>query len=131
MLTKTKTFLGFYKIPQKFGSDRFSRFDVNWTQTDRQTDKLNSYIDSHNAWNPIACRNSRALTYSYQSKNICAYTNPYCPVLIGQFYLPITEFSPWPFDRQYLTYVYTSKELYYTGCPNKPGNSVTDSISSF
>ena len=26
-------------VPQKFGLDRFSRFDVYWIQTDRQTDK--------------------------------------------------------------------------------------------
>jgi len=26
-------------VPQKFGPDRFSRFDVYWTQTDRQTDR--------------------------------------------------------------------------------------------
>jgi len=29
----------------KFGPDRFSRFDVYWIQTNRQTDKLNLYID--------------------------------------------------------------------------------------
>ena len=30
----------------KFGPDRFSRFNVYWIQTtDRQTDKLNLYID--------------------------------------------------------------------------------------
>ena len=41
-------------VPQKFGPDRFSRFDVYWIQTDRQTDKQtnkqkdkpNLYIDS-------------------------------------------------------------------------------------
>ena len=32
---------------KKFGPDRFSRFDVYWIQTDRQTDKPNLYID----WN--------------------------------------------------------------------------------
>ena len=31
---------------KKFGPDRFSRFVVYWIQTDRQTDKLNLYIDS-------------------------------------------------------------------------------------
>ena len=35
---------------KKFGPDRFSRFDVYWIQTnrqtDRQTDKPNLYIDS-------------------------------------------------------------------------------------
>ena len=30
----------------KVGPDRFSRFDVYWVQTDRQTDKLNLYIDA-------------------------------------------------------------------------------------
>ena len=34
---------------KKFGPDRFSRFDVYWIQTDRQTnkqtDKTNFYID--------------------------------------------------------------------------------------
>ena len=37
---------------KKFGADRFSRFDVYWIQTnkqtDRQTDKPNLYIDSFN-----------------------------------------------------------------------------------
>ena len=32
-------------FPQKFGPDRFSRFDVYWIQTNKQTDKLNLYID--------------------------------------------------------------------------------------
>ena len=30
---------------KKFGPDRFSRFDVYWIQTDKQTDKPNLYID--------------------------------------------------------------------------------------
>ena len=30
--------LGSREIPQKFGPDRFSRFDVYWIQTDKQTD---------------------------------------------------------------------------------------------
>ena len=30
---------------KKFGPDRFSRFDVYWIQTDRQTDKPNLYIE--------------------------------------------------------------------------------------
>ena len=29
----------------KFAPDRFSRFDIYWIQTDRQTDKLNLKID--------------------------------------------------------------------------------------
>ena len=29
----------------KFGPDRFSRFDVYWIQTNRQTDKPNLYIE--------------------------------------------------------------------------------------
>ena len=36
---------------KKFGPDRFSRFDVYWIQTDRQTtkqtDKPNLYIDTY------------------------------------------------------------------------------------
>ena len=34
-----KPSLGSLDVPQKFGPDRFSRFDVYWIQTDRQTDK--------------------------------------------------------------------------------------------
>ena len=30
---------------KKFGPDRFSRFDVYWIQTNKQTDKSNLYID--------------------------------------------------------------------------------------
>ena len=30
---------------KKIGPDRFSRFDVYWIQTDKQTDKPNLYID--------------------------------------------------------------------------------------
>ena len=30
---------------KKFGPDRFSRFDVYWIQTNKQTDKPNIYID--------------------------------------------------------------------------------------
>ena len=30
---------------KQFGPDRFSRFDVYWIQTNKQTDKLNLYID--------------------------------------------------------------------------------------
>ena len=52
----------------KFGPDRFSRFDVYWIQTNRQTDKLNSYIDKHHfilqtyiyiyfaPWKPSNCK---------------------------------------------------------------------------
>ena len=44
-----KPFLGSRDVPQKFGPDRFSRFDVYWIQTNRQlpgqTDKINLYID--------------------------------------------------------------------------------------
>ena len=32
---------------KKFGPDRFSRFDVYWIQTNRQTDKPNLYIDRY------------------------------------------------------------------------------------
>ena len=47
----------YVRFPNKFGPDRFSRFDVYWIQTDvqtnrhinkqtnRQADKLNLYID--------------------------------------------------------------------------------------
>ena len=39
---------------KKFGPDRFSRFDVYWIQTnkqtDRQTDKPNLYIDDVSAF---------------------------------------------------------------------------------
>ena len=31
---------------KKFGPDRFSRFDVYWIQSNKQTDKPNLYIDS-------------------------------------------------------------------------------------
>ena len=31
---------------KKFGPDRFSRFDVYWIQTDKQTDKPNLYIEA-------------------------------------------------------------------------------------
>ena len=40
-----KPFLGSLDVPQKFGPDRFSRFDVYWIQTNKQTDKPNLYID--------------------------------------------------------------------------------------
>ena len=30
---------------KKFGPDRFSRFDVYWIQTNKQTDKTNLYIE--------------------------------------------------------------------------------------
>ena len=32
---------------KKFGPDRFSRFDVYWIQTNKQTDKTNLYIEVH------------------------------------------------------------------------------------
>ena len=38
---------------KKFGPDRFSRFDVYWIQTDRQTDKPNLYIDD--MWLDLSC----------------------------------------------------------------------------
>ena len=37
--------LGRSEVHTKFGPDRFSRFDVYWIQTDRQTDKQSTYID--------------------------------------------------------------------------------------
>ena len=59
MFTKLKTFktqflkfFSFLNLPwghvrshEKFGPDRFSRFDVYWIQTNKQTDKPNLYID--------------------------------------------------------------------------------------
>jgi len=36
---------------KKFGPDRFSRFDVYWIQTNRQTDKPNLYIEE--GWMPL------------------------------------------------------------------------------
>ena len=46
---------------KKFGPDRFSRFDVYWIQTNKQTDKPNLYIDVcivkyswPNGWNKLA-----------------------------------------------------------------------------
>ena len=48
IFTIHKPSLGLREIPQKFGPDRFSRFDVHWIQnmtTDKQTDKPNLYID--------------------------------------------------------------------------------------
>ena len=45
-----KFFLGSREIPQKFGPNRFSRFDINRIQTNKQTnkqtDKQSIYIDS-------------------------------------------------------------------------------------
>ena len=40
----TKPSLGSREVPQKNGPDRFSRFDVYWIQTDRQTDNCKVYI---------------------------------------------------------------------------------------
>ena len=40
-----KPSLGLRDVPQKFGPDRLSRFDVYWIQTNKQTDKPNLYID--------------------------------------------------------------------------------------
>jgi len=49
---KTLKFLTLINLPcghvishKKFGPDRFSRFDVYWIQTNKQTDKPNLYID--------------------------------------------------------------------------------------
>ena len=56
---------------KKFGPDRFSRFDVYWIQTnrqtDRQTDKPNLYIDGEYAKLPTpgACLNPEALTLNH------------------------------------------------------------------
>ena len=35
-----KTFLGSREIPHEIGPDRFSRFDVYWIQTNRQTSQI-------------------------------------------------------------------------------------------
>ena len=50
---------------KKFGPDRFSRFDVYWIQTDRQTNKQTSQIKIFNSLNNFSkeetscCRGSR------------------------------------------------------------------------
>ena len=38
--------LGRSEVHTKFGPDLFSRFDVYWIQTDRQTDKQSIYLDN-------------------------------------------------------------------------------------
>ena len=60
---------------KKFGPDRFSRFDVYWIQTnrqtDRQTDKPNLYIDFENP--RIFCENPRimfVLFYDVHKENM-------------------------------------------------------------
>ena len=52
LMDKYLKFLSFINLPCghvmshiKFGPDRFSRFDVYWIQTNRQTDKPNLYLD--------------------------------------------------------------------------------------
>ena len=43
---KTKLSFFYYNC-EKFGSDRFSRFNVFWIQTNKQTDKQSIYIDKN------------------------------------------------------------------------------------
>ena len=43
-------FWGHEKFHTKFGPDRFSRFDVYWIQTDRQTNKQTSQVYIYNNW---------------------------------------------------------------------------------
>ena len=73
---------------KKFGPDRFSRFDVYWTQTDRQTDKQtdkpNLYIDlqlilNYYNWHGI--------------KNFQNVFNPLNTYLMNQMYIHVTSFS--------------------------------------
>ena len=40
---------------KKIGPDRFSRFDVYWIQTEKQTDKPNLYIDCVRMPRKICC----------------------------------------------------------------------------
>ena len=49
---------------KNYGPDRFSRFDVYWIQTDKQTDKPNVYIDD-------MCKESKA----YKA-NVCLQVTP-------------------------------------------------------
>ena len=39
-----KPSLGSLEVPQKIGPDRFSRFDVYWIQTDKQSIYISRYI---------------------------------------------------------------------------------------
>ena len=43
--TTNKPSLGSRDVPHKIWAVQFSRFDVYWIQTDRQTDKQSIYID--------------------------------------------------------------------------------------
>ena len=45
-LTIHKPSLGPCEVPQKFGPDRFSRFDVYRLQTNKQTSNIDVYLDS-------------------------------------------------------------------------------------
>ena len=42
-----KPSLGSHEVPQQFGSDWFSRFNVYWIQTHRQTSKVYVWIQHH------------------------------------------------------------------------------------
>ena len=51
---------GHARFLKKFGLDLFSRFDVYWIQTNRQTDKPNLYIDVNER-----CIKLKCMVYSY------------------------------------------------------------------
>ena len=60
---------GHARLLKKFGPDRFSRFEVYWIQTNKQTPKPNLYININNihmgsrqeVWN----RRGRYIPYDY------------------------------------------------------------------
>ena len=64
---------------KKFGPNRFSRFDVYWIQTKRQTDKPNLYIDNSKTIpkrNKIQIRDSKNYSKTeYKFQYIIVKTN--------------------------------------------------------
>ena len=70
---------------KKFGPDRFSRFDVYWIQTDRQTnkqtDKPNLYIDIQ-IWEELSNFEKPVFDFSllYPRKNGLRRKSKVCPL---------------------------------------------------
>ena len=66
---------GHARSHKKIGPDRFSRFDVYWIQTDRQTDKLNLYIEGVSKQQP---RCLHMLTVVYIPPDNCSTVQLSC-----------------------------------------------------
>jgi len=87
-----KPSLGSLDVPQKFGPDRFSSFDVYWIQTDRQT----TFIGYKQTDRQTDKQTNRQAKFIYRFLLIIKISNSFSRPFPEPFYNLTLNLSPYP-----------------------------------